>query len=241
MLLHGAVCAKKLQLSLFYITHAAVICGCNDVTEGCGGLCPHFSRFYLPDRALGIVRDVARAPLRFLSTLYEPSSAEHPPMTNSSTPHTDLFLPRHSLPFCSHWHKQNTYTALSCLSKAAFLCRVSSQLSCHPHALINSGRSQFISFTAVCDGSMKTQTCLWSCFRFSGITRGGKQRLIKSIGSPWWAPLSICCCLLITVTQSGVSSLIQFKVYASKRRQITSPAVIMPEEDSFLVKVLWAI
>lgn len=163
------------------------------------------------------------------------------PTTNSTTPRTDLLFLRRALPFCSHWHKQNTYTALSCLSKAAFLWRVPSQLSCRSHAPIDSGCSQLISFTAVCDGSMKTQTCLWSCFRFSGITQGGKQRLIKSTGSPRWVRLSIRCCLLITATQWGASLLIQFKVYGGKRGQITSPAVIMLKEDSFLVKLLWGI
>lgn len=60
------------------------------------------------------------------------------------------------------------------------------------------------------------RTILWLCIRFSGITQGGKHRLIKSSSSPWWMPLSIHCCLLRAVTQRGSSSLIQFKVYASE-------------------------
>lgn len=58
-----------------------------------------------------------------------------------------------------------------------------SQLSCHSHALIDSRRSQFISFTAVCGCARRARAC--DCASGSRAShRGGKHRLIKSTGGP---------------------------------------------------------
>lgn len=47
-----------------------------------------------------------------------------------------------------------------------------------------------------------------TCFRISGITRGGKHRLIKSTSAPPWTLISIHRCLLVGAARRGASSLI---------------------------------
>ena len=183
----------------------------------------------------------SRTSLHFLSILKDLISAELP--WQQSLAHLAQPLLSHSLG-CSLALSRTNKALMRCI---LFFQKLLSVLRFLPTELpflrtdLTGGTHYLSLLQLLVWASVHAQTCLWLCIRFSGITQGGKHRLIKSSSSPWWMPLSIHCCLLIAVTQRGASSLIQFKVYAKEsysRVWFTPPAVMTPLDDSHLVKSL---
>lgn len=140
----------------------------------------------------------------------------------SSTPlHSHLFR----FVSCSPSRKQNTNTVHSFLSDAALCLMFPPNWVAIPTHWFDRRHSQFISFTAVCaQQHARSNTRL--CIRFSGITQGGKHRLIRSsssslVNTALHSLLSYhCCdtvrCLLINSIQ-GIRKQMLFEASESVR------------------------
>lgn len=147
-------------------------------------------RFVFPDSA---AQDCVRCCLctvvhRYTFTLLPPIRAARielsrtsSPMTNSSAPHANLFSfwLATSLPSLTQTkHQHGAFLSFrGCFSVSSF----PPNWAAIPTRWQTPRRWQFISFTAVCVWVRRLCDC---ALRFSGNTRGGKHRLIKSSGGP---------------------------------------------------------
>lgn len=136
--------------------------------------------------------------------------------------------------------KQNTNTVHSSLSDAALCLVFPPNWVAIPTHWFDRRHSQFISFTAVCvQQYARSHTRL--CIRFSGITQGGKHRLIRSsssslVNTPLHSLLSYhCCdtvrCLLINSIQGMHKQMpLEAVIYLISRDNATKQVKLMFED-----------